>query len=288
MNWVDKIIEPIRRSRENSRSREIPEGLWQKCTNCDAAIYEKTLSANLGVCPKCEHHHGMDPVQRMRMLFDADNEAVEIGAAIRPRDTLKFTDKLPYRERLKKSASGDPGREALRTYVGNIKGRRAVLACFDFGYMGGSMGSVVGERFLRGIDECCDTGASFIACCASGGARMQEGMLSLMQMVKTTSGQAELGKRGLPFISVLCDPTTGGVAASFALVADVVIAEPGARIGFAGPRVIRETVKQELPEGFQTAEFLLKHGAIDMVVHRSQLRNTIANIINGLRGGTSK
>ena len=285
MNWIDKIIEPIRRSRENDSRREIPEGIWEKCSSCDAAIYEKTLAANLGVCPKCEHHHNLEPGQRMRMLFDADNEAAEIGGGLRPRDALKFADRIPYRERLKKSAAGDPGREALHTYVGNIKGRRAVLACFDFRYMGGSMGSVVGERFMRGVDECCDTGASFIACCASGGARMQEGMFSLMQMAKTTSGQAELGKRRLPFISVLCDPTTGGVAASFALVADVVIAEPKARIGFAGPRVIKETVKQELPEGFQTAEFLLKHGAIDMVVHRSQLRETIARLINGLRGG---
>lgn len=288
MNWIDKIIEPIRRSRENSRSRDIPEGIWEKCVNCTAAIYEKTLVAHLGVCPKCEHHHNLAPEQRMRMLFDADNEVVEIGSGLRPNDPLGFVDRQSYRERIKKSAAGDPAREALRTYVGNIKGRRAVLACFDFSYMGGSMGSVVGERFMRGIDECCDTGASFIACCASGGARMQEGMLSLMQMVKTTSGQAELGRRRLPFISLLCDPTTGGVAASFAMVADVVIAEPRARIGFAGPRVIKETVRQELPEGFQTAEFLLKHGAIDMVVHRSRLRDTIARIINGLRSGRDR
>ncbi len=284
MNWIDKIIEPIRRSGPR-RKANVPAGLWKQCASCGTAIYERTLATNFGVCPKCDHHHSLEPDRRASMLFDPDDEFDEIGTELRPRDELKFADLKPYRERLKAAAGSDPSREAVRVYAGRLHRHRTVIACFDFSFMGGSMGSVAGERIMRGIDECCDTGASFVALTASGGARMQEGMLSLMQMAKTTSGQAELAQRRLPFISVLCDPTTGGVAASFAFAADVVIAEPGARIGFAGQRVIKETVKQDLPEGFQSAEFLLAHGAVDMVVHRSRLRATLAQVIGSLRPG---
>ncbi len=209
----------------------------------------------------------------------------EIGAGVRPQDFLRFKDLQAYKERLRALAADDPEREALRAFQGPLGGRQVVAACFDFSFMGGSMGSVVGERFGRGVDVACDRSAPFIVFCSSGGARMQEGLTSLMQMAKTTAAQAKLAEYGLPFISVLCHPTTGGVAASFAMVADVVIAEPGATIGFAGPRVIKQTVRAELPAGFQQPDFLLEHGGIDMVVDRRELRERLIALTGMLLDG---
>ncbi len=285
MSWFDAIIPPIKK-RSRKQAKTVPEGVWLKCHKCEAPIYEREFSESLGVCSKCDHHHTLPPAERARMLFDPGEEFEEIGVRVRPRDFLKFVDSEKYRDRLARSSGGDKGKEAVRVYVGPLGGRPAVAACFDWSFMGGSMGSVVGERFVRGVDAACDRGAPFVAFTSSGGARMQEGLTSLMQMSKTTAAQAKLADHGLPFISVLCHPTTGGVAASFAMVGDVIIAEPGATIGFAGERVIRSTVKEELPEGFQRSEFLLKHGNIDMVVHRRELRDKIASLAAILMEGS--
>lgn len=288
MSWLDKLIQPVRQD-ASKRRRSMPEGVWQQCVGCSAAIFEDTFAKNLCVCDKCGYHHHMLPARRAAMVFDAGTEAREIGTGIRSKDFLKFTDIRPYSERLKKLTADDPGREALRAYVGSFEGRPLVVACFDFTFMGGSMGSVVGERFMLGIEESADLGAPFVVFTSSGGARMQEGLTSLMQMAKTVCGRSLLAVRSIPFVSVLCNPTLGGVAASFALVADVIIAEPGAKIGFAGARVISETVGEKLPEGFQSSEFLLKHGGIDMVVHRRVLRVALAKVIGMLAGnGTAR
>ena len=286
MSWYDAIIPPIKRRKKN-RATPVPEGVWTKCQDCNVAIYERSLIDNLRVCNKCGYHHHLTPALRAGSLFD-DGVYEEIGTTIRPRDFLKFTDNRAYKERLATNSSEDPAKEGIRIYFSKIASRPAVAACFDWSFMGGSMGSVVGERFVRGIDVACDRGAAFIVFTSSGGARMQEGLTSLMQMAKTTAAQAKLHNHGLPFISVLCNPTTGGVAASFALVGDVIIAEPGATIGFAGERVIRSTVREELPPEFQRSEFLLKHGSIDMVVDRRNQRNTIAAILTMLLDGRNK
>lgn len=279
MSWFDALVPNKIKRRSRRPEQTVPEGLWTKCANCETALHEGELAKSLGVCRKCGHHHHLVPIQRAQALFDPGSELLEIAANLRSRDFLGFTDELSYKDRLvKHMGTTDPSREALRVYQGTLGGRPAVAACFDWSFMGGSMGSVVGERFVRGVDVACDRGAPFIAFSASGGARMQEGLMSLLQMAKTTAAQAKLASFNLPFISVLCNPTTGGVAASFALVGDIIIAEPGATIGFAGERVIRSTVREELPEGFQRAEFLLQHGSIDMVVTRQQLRTTIASL----------
>ena len=280
MSWFDAIIPQIKRGQRKAKS--VPEGAWHKCANCAAAIYEREYIDGLRVCVKCGHHHSMDPLSRAKSLFDDGGDFKEIGMRVRPRDFLKFTDSSKYKERLEKHTGEDKTKEALRAYYGKLGGRTMVMACFDWSFMGGSMGSVVGERFVRGVDVACDRGAPFIVFTASGGARMQEGLTALMQMAKTTAAQAKLSEFGLPFISVLCHPTTGGVAASFAMVADIVIAEPNATIGFAGERVIRSTVGEDLPEGFQRSEFLLSHGGIDMIVDRRQLRETLVSVTSML------
>lgn len=278
MSWYDALV-PRRVRRKAEEAKSVPEGLWTKCPGCSAALHDAELAKMLGVCRKCGHHQQLPPAQRAEMLFDEGADLHEIAANLSSRDFLGFTDLKSYKDRLKKAASKeDPHREALRVYQGEIGGKPAVLACFDWSFMGGSMGSVVGERFVRGVDVACDRGTPLIVCSTSGGARMQEGLVSLMQMAKTTAAVAKLGSFSLPFVSVLCNPTTGGVAASFALIGDVIIAEPGATVGFAGERVIRQTVREELPEGFQRSEFLLEHGSVDMIVPRSEQRGVIASL----------
>lgn len=284
MSWLDSIIPTIKRRRKR-QAKSVPEGLWSKCDSCEAAIFDRDFDKNCGVCDSCGHHHALTPALRARMLFDPDTGLKAIGDGVRPLDFLRFLDMQSYKERLKKLSADDPEREALHIYLGTLGERPAVAACFDFSFMGGSMGSVVGERFSRGVDVACDRGAPFIVFTSSGGARMQEGLTSLMQMAKTAAAQAKLAEYNLPFVSVLCHPTTGGVAASFALVADLVLAEPGATIGFAGPRVIKQTVREELPEGFQQPDFLLKHGSIDMVVDRRELRARLIALTGMLLDG---
>ena len=284
MSWLDRIIPTIKRRRKRAE-KSVPEGLWSKCDSCEAAIFDRDFDKNCGVCDSCGHHHALTPALRARMLFDPDTELKSIGDGVRPLDFLRFLDMQSYKERLKKLNADDPEREALHIYLGTLGERPAVAACFDFSFLGGSMGSVVGERFSRGVDVACDRGAPFIVFTSSGGARMQEGLTSLMQMAKTAAAQAKLAEYNLPFVSVLCHPTTGGVAASFALVADLVLAEPGATIGFAGPRVIKQTVREELPEGFQQPDFLLKHGSIDMVVDRRELRARLIALTGMLLDG---
>ena len=279
MSWLEKLIQPIRRHRKAKGQHSVPEGVWQQCRKCSAAIFKDTFAKNLGVCVKCGHHHHLTPAQRAAMIFDQDVEPREIGAKLRTKDFLKFTDTRSYTERLTQLTAEDPSREALRSYVGQLAGRPLVLASFDFTFMGGSMGSVAGERFARGIETSSDLGAPFVVFTASGGARMQEGLTALMQMAKTVSGREQLARRRLPFISVLCDPTLGGVAASFAMLADIVIAEPGATIGFTGPRVISDTVGDILPTGFQSSEYQLEHGGVDLIVPRHQLRAEIGKLI---------
>jgi len=280
MSWLQKLLPPrIKRDEGAVRNKSIPEGLWNKCPACEAVLYHSDLAGNLHVCPKCGHHLRISGRVRLDLLLDAENR-FEIGNEVIPVDSLKFKDSRKYTERLTAAAKETDETEALLTMQGAVLGVPLVVACFEFDFLGGSMGSVVGERFVRGVRVALDQCLPFICITASGGARMQEGLFSLMQMAKTTAAITQLGQRGLPFITVLTDPTMGGVSASFAFVGDVVIAEPGALIGFAGPRVIEQTVREKLPEGFQRSEFLLEKGAIDMIVDRRQLRECLAELIN--------
>jgi acetyl-CoA carboxylase carboxyl transferase subunit beta len=244
-------------------------------------LYKKDLEDNAEVCPKCAHHHRISARERITLLLDADGQ-FEIGASVQPMDPLKFKDSKTYAERIVESQKAVAEKDALVVMQGSIKTVPAVVAAFEFKFMGGSMGSVVGERFVRGVQTAIDNKMAFICVSASGGARMQEGLLSLMQMAKTSAALTQLSKAGLPFVSVLTDPTMGGVSASFAMLGDVIIAEPQALIGFAGPRVIEQTVRETLPDGFPRAEFLLEHGAIDMIVDRREMRDKLANILANL------
>ena len=279
MNWFTKILPGIKKKDTPENAASIPEGVWEKCASCQTVLYVEQLKTNGWVCMSCDHHHRLTAPRRAIALFDASPPPQEIGGDVRPMDFLNFSgDGDSYQSRIKRSQDGDARREAAAVYVGQIEKREAVVVIFDFQFMGGSMGSVAGERFVRGVEEAMARQAPFVSIAASGGARMQEGMTSLLQMAKTTSALSALAQQRLPHISVLTDPTTGGVAASFALVGDVIIAEPGALVGFAGPRVIRETVREELPEGFQRSEFLLEHGAVDMIVDRRELRNVLSKL----------
>jgi len=277
MSWLQKLLPPkIKRSPGGRKS--MPEGLWSKCPACEAVLYASDLENNQQVCPKCGHHLRLRARARLNLLLDEEGR-FEIGAEVLPMDPLKFKDGKRYTDRLA-AANKDTGeRDALVVMQGAIKTVPVVVACFEFEFMGGSMGSVVGERFVRGVQAALELKAPFICITASGGARMQEGLFSLMQMAKTTAAVAKLAAEPLPFITLLTDPTMGGVSASFAFMGDIVIAEPGALIGFAGPRVIEQTVRQKLPEGFQRAEFLLEKGAIDMIVDRRELRDKLASLI---------
>jgi len=282
MSWLQKLLPPkIQRTAGGGR-KTVPEGLWTKCPECDAVLYSTDLEKNLNVCPKCGFHQRLGARARLDALLDADGR-FEIGADVLPVDSLKFKDSRRYPERLSEAQEQTGETDALVTLQGSIKSVGVVCAAFEFEFMGGSMGSVVGERFVRGVRVAIEQKLPFVCVCASGGARMQEGLLSLAQMAKTTAAVAELAERRLPFISVLTDPTMGGVSASFAMIGDVVIAEPKALIGFAGPRVIEQTVRQKLPEGFQRAEFLLEKGAIDMIVDRRQMRDKLAALLSMLQ-----
>ncbi|GAB1232486.1 acetyl-CoA carboxylase, carboxyltransferase subunit beta [Ferrigenium sp. UT5] len=278
MGWFQKLLPPKIKRREGEDKRNVPEGLWFKCPDCQAVLYHADLEKNLSVCPKCNYHHRITARTRLDCLLDGEGR-FEIGAEILPVDTLKFKDQKKYTERLVASKKSTGEDDALIVMQGSIHALPVVAAAFEFTFMGGSMGSVVGERFVRGVQVALEQQCPFICFSASGGARMQEGLLSLMQMAKTSAALTQLSEAKLPFISVLTDPTMGGVSASFAFLGDVNIAEPGALIGFAGARVIQQTVRETLPEGFQRAEFLLEHGAIDMIVDRRQMRDQLATLI---------
>jgi acetyl-CoA carboxylase carboxyl transferase subunit beta len=256
----------------------MPEGLWSKCESCEAVLYRSDLEKNFFVCPKCSHHNRISARERLDHLLDVEGR-YEIGAEVLPVDTLKFKDSRRYTERLQEARNDTSEEDALVVMQGSIKALPVVAAAFEFGFLGGSMGSVVGERFVRGVQVCLEQRLPFICITATGGARMQEGVLSLLQMAKTCASLTQLASERLPFISILTDPTMGGVSASFAMIGDVVIAEPGALIGFAGPRVIEQTVRETLPEGFQRSEFLLEHGAVDMIVDRRHMRDKLVHLI---------
>ena len=275
MSWLEKLLPPKIHPTDPSERRSVPEGLWIKCPSCETVLYKNDLEANVNVCPKCGHHHRIGARARLDAFLDAEGR-YELGQEVLPIDPLKFKDSRKYPERLKQGMEATGETDALIVMGGSVHSVPLIAACFEFDFMGGSMGSVVGERFVRGVEAAVDQKVPFVSFTATGGARMQEGLLSLMQMAKTNAALTRLAKAKLPYISVLTDPTMGGVSASFAFVGDVVIAEPKALIGFAGPRVIENTVREKLPEGFQRAEFLMTKGALDMIVDRRQLRANIA------------
>lgn len=281
MSWFQNLIPPKIKRKEAGEKKIVPEGLWSKCNTCEAVLYYTDLAKNLNVCPKCSYHNRISARSRIDLLLDSDGRH-EIGAEVVPTDVLKFKDNKRYVDRLAQAKGNTDEDDSLVVMQGFIKTIPVVVAVFEFGFMGGSMGSVVGERFVRGVKTCIDQHLPFICFSASGGARMQEGLFSLMQMAKTNAALTRLSYNKLPFISILTDPTMGGVSASFAFIGDIVVAEPGALIGFAGPRVIEQTVRQTLPEGFQRAEFLLHHGAIDMIVDRRKMRDKIFNLCTQL------
>ncbi len=280
MGWLNKLPQKIKRV-VGSDKKTVPEGLWIKCPSCQSVLYRKDLEDNAEVCPKCSYHNRIGARARLVQLLDAEGQ-FEVGANVQPIDPLKFKDSKSYAERIKESQKAVNEKDALIVMQGAIKGVPVVAAAFEFKYMGGSMGSVVGERFARGVQTAIDNKMAFICVTATGGARMQEGLLSLMQMAKTSAALTQLSNAGLPFISVLTDPTMGGVSASFAMLGDVIVAEPQALIGFAGPRVIEQTVRETLPDGFQRAEFLLEHGAIDLIIDRREMRNRLATLLANL------
>lgn len=281
MSWLDKIPQKIQHVVGSVQKRNMPEGLWSKCDACQTVLYKTDLETNLEVCPKCDHHNRISARERIGFLLDAENQ-VEIGGNVEPVDSLKFKDSKRYVDRMKDAQKAVKELDALIVKQGAILEIPVVVAAFEFKFMGGSMGSVVGERFVRGVNAAIANKTPFICIAASGGARMQEGLLSLMQMAKTSASLTKLSEAGLPFISILTDPTMGGVSASFAMLGDVIIAEPNALIGFAGPRVIEQTVRETLPDGFQRAEFLLDHGAIDMIVDRREMREKLKIILSSL------
>ena len=278
MSWLQKLLPPKIKRTDTAARKSIPEGLWSKCAACSAVLYATDLEKNINVCPKCGHHQRIGARARLDAFLDPEGR-FEIGAEVLPVDALKFKDTRRYVERLDEAKKTTGEDDALIVLQGSVKTIPLVAAAFEFEFMGGSMGSVVGERFVRGVHAAIDQRFPFVCYTATGGARMQEGLLSLMQMAKTTAAINHLAERKLPFISVLTDPTMGGVSASFAMLGDVVIAEPKALIGFAGPRVIEQTVREKLPEGFQRAEFLLEKGAIDMIIDRRHMRDRIASLL---------
>ena len=276
MSWLKKLM-PSRIRTEGGNKRSVPEGLWEKCDKCGAVLYRPELEENLEVCPKCGHHMPIRARARLASLLDSGSMQ-EIAAELGPTDVLKFRDQKKYSDRIKAAQKSTGERDALVAMRGTLKGRDLVAASFDFAFMGGSMGSVVGERFARAAETALELRCPFVCFSASGGARMQESLFSLMQMAKTSAALARLRAAGLPYVSVMTHPTTGGVSASFAMLGDLNIAEPEALIGFAGPRVIEQTVREKLPEGFQRSEFLLDHGAIDQIVDRREMRDRLADL----------
>lgn len=275
-SWWEKILP--NKVRDSEKKQGVPEGIWHKCTKCEAMLYHRELERNLHVCPKCQYHMRISARQRLALLFDS-NTTEEIGESIESVDRLKFRDTKKYKDRIVAAQKKTGEKDALIVLRGSIDSIQLVAAAFEFSFMGGSMGAAVGERFVQAVNVCLERKIPLVCFSASGGARMQEALISLMQMAKTSAALARLAEQGIPYISVLTDPTTGGVAASLAMLGDVIIAEPGALIGFAGRRVIEQTVRHTLPEDFQRSEFLLSHGAIDLVVPRHEMRATIARIL---------
>jgi len=278
MSWFEKLL-PSKIRTEGGTSKTVPEGLWTKCEECGAVLYRAEVERSLDVCPKCEHHMRIGARERLGSFLD-ESPRVEIGAGIEPVDELKFRDSKKYKERISLAQKKTDEKDALVVIMGELKGVPLVAAAFEFGFMGGSMGSVVGERFVRAVTACIEHNIPLVCFSASGGARMQEALVSLMQMAKTSAALTRLGKLGIPYISVLTDPTMGGVSASLAMLGDINIAEPKALIGFAGPRVIQQTVRETLPDGFQRSEFLIEHGAIDMIVDRRDMRDKIGSLLS--------
>lgn len=279
MNWFEKILPSIKQVTE--RKSSVPEGLWTKCPKCESTLYRSEVARNKEVCPKCQHHMRLGGRERLLAFFD-ENSFKETSATLSPVDRLKFRDVKRYRDRLSQAQKATNEKDSFITATGTINGLQVVAGAFEFKFMGGSMGSVMGEKFVRAVNTAIELKAPLIVFSASGGARMQEALFSLMQMAKTSAALGRLRAKGLPFISVLTDPTMGGVSASFAMLGDVNVAEPKALIGFAGPRVIEQTVREKLPEGFQRSEFLLEHGAIDRIIHRHELANELSSICSML------
>ena len=281
LSWFEKLVPATIRTDASNKKTAIPEGLWNKCPSCNAILYNAELEKNLSVCPKCDHHMRISARVRLDLFLDKE-EREEIGKGLKPTDPLKFKDSKKYKDRLSQAQKQTKENDALVVMQGLLQGHPIVVAAFNFSFMGGSMGSVVGERFVRGINRSLETGIPFVVFTASGGARMQESLFSLFQMSKTSAALKKLSDAGLPYISFMTDPTMGGVSASLAMLGDINIAEPKALIGFAGPRVIEQTVREKLPEGFQRSEFLQEHGAIDMIVDRREMRDKISNILSML------
>ncbi|MFC0116986.1 acetyl-CoA carboxylase, carboxyltransferase subunit beta [Pseudoalteromonas xiamenensis] len=275
MSWLEKILPKTSKS---STKKEIPEGVWAKCGDCDAILYKAELEKALNVCPKCDHHMRLSGRKRLEYFLD-DAGRQELGVQHEPQDVLKFKDSKKYSDRIVQAQKASGEKDALVAMKGSLKGIPVAAVAFEFNFMGGSMASVVGARFVDAVNECLEHNMPLICFSASGGARMQEALMSLMQMAKTSAALAKMSERGLPFISVLTDPTMGGVSASLAMLGDINVAEPKALIGFAGPRVIEQTVREKLPEGFQRSEFLLEHGAIDMIIDRREMRDNLARIV---------
>jgi acetyl-CoA carboxylase carboxyl transferase subunit beta len=275
MSWLEKILPKS----DNSRRHNIPEGIWTKCDGCEQVLYKAEVERNLSVCPKCGHHMRISARARLERFLDTANR-LELGSELEPQDILKFKDSKKYKDRLVSAQKATSEKDALVAMKGTVKGIPVVACAFEFAFMGGSMGSVVGARFVRAVDECIKERRGMVCFSASGGARMQEALLSLMQMAKTSAALERLAQAGLPYISVLTDPTMGGVSASFAMLGDINVGEPKALIGFAGPRVIEQTVREKLPEGFQRSEFLLEKGALDMIVDRRDMRNKLASALS--------
>ena len=284
MSWFEKLM-PSRIRTEGGNKKAVPEGLWAKCPSCNAVLYRAEMERNMEVCPKCGHHNRIGARRRLDLFLDEDARE-EIGAELESGDPLKFKDSKKYKDRLSAAQKSSGEKDALVVMRGQLKGRELVAAAFEFGFMGGSMGSVVGQRFVEGVNVAIERRCPMVCFAASGGARMQESLFSLMQMAKTSAALKRMSGRGLPFVSVMTDPTMGGVSASFAMLGDLNIGEPGALIGFAGPRVIEQTVRETLPEGFQRSEFLLEHGAIDMIIDRREMRDRLASIFSMLAPDT--
>ncbi len=278
MSWFEKIVSSTIRTDASNKKGTVPEGLWNKCPSCNQFLINLELEKNYNVCPKCEHHMRIPARTRLEMFLDAEGHE-EIGRGIKPTDPLRFRDSKKYKDRISQAQKQTKENDALVVMKGQLKGQDLVAAAFDFNFMAGSMGSVVGEKFIRGVNKSLELGIPFIVFTASGGARMQESLFSLFQMAKTSAALTKLAEAGIPYLSVLTDPTMGGVSASLAMLGDLNIAEPNALIGFAGPRVIEQTVREKLPEGFQRSEFLQEHGAIDMIIDRREMRDKIAAIL---------
>jgi acetyl-CoA carboxylase carboxyl transferase subunit beta len=278
MSWFKKLIPSTIRTEGSNKKITVPEGLWNKCPCCNAILYNTELEKNYSVCPKCEHHLRISARTRLNLFLDEQGRE-EIGKLLKPIDPLKFKDSKKYKERIAIAQKQTKELDALVVMKGLLQGQAVVVAAFEFGFMGGSMGSVVGEKFVRGVNKSVELGVPFIVFTASGGARMQESLFSLFQMAKTSAALTKLSAAGIPYISCMTDPTMGGVSASLAMLGDINVAEPNALIGFAGPRVIEQTVREKLPEGFQRSEFLQEHGAIDMIIHRREMRDKLASIL---------